>query len=311
MKGIKKFFVLLLVLCNCLLLSACGTNSGNSGLLEQSDYKVRSLNLDNTWNIDIYDDKIIYDEVEKCDNLVIYIKAKNISDKDCVFDNLANINAYQSDGEALLKCKIKDKNGSWIMSNKPAKEKTKSGDTIELVYGWRINGEKDVKVVFGGYASSVKKVESIFKIQGRTTDESKAVANVEKSLKEEKMKRREIELTGCKIDIPEGWYLYSNTKFNAKLKRVDKDKGYVDVSCMSNTKSAREWIETVSSSFSNKFKTDSFNVNGHTYHHIAPSDSQVMLYADRTDEEKSVIKVNGMYVDIVEVKDVLKGVIIK
>ena len=268
---------------------------------DASSYDVKTFQLGEFFEVEIYNDEVVFDSEKGVDVLLVYVRATHIGDKPWPFSSSANVNVFDSTGEKLRFSYIEDDKGNTITDLSAADTELESGDSIELVYGWELADYDLVTVSFGGFTSSVEDTEIVFDVAGRQTEGAKAVA----AELEEKKNAGEIEIQDCTIKLADGWYADSSSDTKAKLKNDELGNGYVEVSCLTIAESAEAEREKLNSNFGGDKPLDTVTINGQEYYRLIPNDTQFILLAD-TSAGDSVIKIYGMHFSMDQVTDQLE-----
>ncbi|HUH53416.1 MAG TPA: DUF5067 domain-containing protein [Microbacteriaceae bacterium] len=290
-------------------LTACGSGAGETvdetveetieSAPETGSYDVKTFQLGNFYEVEIYNDDVVFDSEKEVDVLLVYLKATHIGDDPWPFSSAANVNAFDDSGEKLRWSRIEDGSGT-ITDLSAADEELENGESVDLVYGWELTDYNPVTVNFGGFTASVEDTDIVFEVEGRQTEEAKAVA----ADIEEKKSAGGVEIEGSTINLADGWYADSSTDKKAKLKNDDLGKGYVEVSFLPLAESAEAERAKLNDNFGGDKPLDSVTINGQDFLRLTPNDTQFILLADTS--AGNVIKVYGMHFAMDEVTEQLE-----
>lgn len=271
---------------------------------QTSSYDVKTFQLGNFYEVEIYNDDVVFDSEKEVDVLLVYLRATHVGDEPWPFSSSANVNAFDSSGEKLRWSRIED--GSGVITDlSAADEELEAGESVELVYGWELTDYNPVTVNFGGYTSTVEDTDIVFDLDGRQTDGSKAVA----ADIEDKKNAGEIEIQDVTINLADGWYADSASERKVKLKNDDLGKGYVEVSLLPNAESAEAESVKINENFGGDKPLDTVTINGQEFLRVIPNDTQFILLADTSGG--SVIKIYGMHFSMDQVTEQLELIEIK
>lgn len=309
MKRIRSFVAVAIVgialVCG---LSACGGGAGGSDAdadKTAESYEVETFDLGKYLSYEIYNDEVVFAKDGACDAFLVYAKISNVGDEPWSESKTANVHAHQ-DGESLDWFELHEKSQLKLGSIE-----LEPGDSIELVYSWKLNDYSPVAVNFGGYTVSVEGTDITFDIADRQTDESKAAQAAAADEKASKLTTKELAMEGCTVTLADGWYVGSSSASSAKLKNDSLGSGaYMDISCRTNTSPAQEAIESLNKNFGGGNAIDTVTIGSAVYYRIIPADSQFYLVAD-TSTAGSTVKLSGMFLTMDQAASQLEKIIIK
>lgn len=258
-----------------------GTLSGCGG----SSYEEQTFALGD-WELTITNDEVVYNEKSGCDCLFVYVTAENKSEKKLIYENTANVNVYQGGDYLSSASEMKNEDGKKVPRLGARQIETEPGKSVELVYGWELKDDRDVKVSFGGYTSAVKATKIDFKVKDRISDEWKAAMEKEKKEKAEKKSKKNVETEGFTADIAEGWYIDEFNDLSATIHNEALDRD-IEVETSASWGTAQEWATAMAGNFQ-RDGTETVTVGGTQYIRLTISDDQYMLFADCTDGENAV-----------------------
>ncbi len=293
-------------------LTACGGGTDNKAekpaesVEETSSYEVKTFQLGTSFEVEIYDDEVVFDSEKDVDVLLVYLRATQIGDEPRSFSSLANVHASDANGDKLRWSRIEDANGNTITDLSAADSKLETTESVELVYGWQLADYNPVTVNFGGFHSGIEDTEIVFEVEGRQTEGAKAVA----ADIEEKKNAGEIEIQDSTIKLADGWYADSSDEKEAKLKNDDLGSGYIEVSYLPLAKSAEAEREKLNQNFGGNKPLDTVTINGQKFYRLIPNDTQFILLVD-TSASGGVIKIYGMHFSMDQVTDQLELIEIK
>ena len=293
-------------------LTACGGGTDNKAeapaesVEETSSYEVKTFQLGTSFEVEIYDDEVVFDSEKDVDVLLVYLRATQIGDEPRSFSSSANVIAYDANGDKLRWSRIEDASGNTITDLSAADSKLETGESVELVYGWQLADYNPVTVNFGGFHSGVEDTEIVFEVEGRQTEGAKAVA----ADIEEKKNAGEIEIQDSTIKLADGWYADSSDDRKAKLKNDDLGNGYIDVSYLPLAECAKAEREKLNQNFGGNKPLDTVTINGQKFYRLIPNDTQFILLVD-TSASGGVIKIYGMHFSMDQVTDQLELIEIK
>lgn len=271
---------------------------------DTGSYDVKTFQLGKFYEVEIFNDEVVFDSEKEVDVLLVYLQATHIGDEPWPFSSSANVNAFGDSGEKLRWSRIEDGNGV-ITDLSAADEELENGESVELVYGWELADYNPVTVNFGGFTSSVEDTDIVFDVEGRQTEGAKAVA----ADIDEKKNAGEIEIQDATIKLADGWYADSSDDRKAKLKNDDLGKGYVEVSNLPNAESAAAESNKTNENFGGDKPIDTVTINGQEFTRLIINDTQFILLTDTSGG--SVIKIYGMHFSMDQVTDQLELIEIK
>lgn len=286
-------------------LVACGASPDAADHTATQTYEVKTFDLGNYLSYEIYDDEVVFAEDGACDVFLVYAKITNKGDKPWSESKTANVYASQK-GENLDWFELHEKSELKLGSTE-----LEPGDSIELVYSWKLNDYSPVTVNFGGYTVSVEDTDITFDIADRQTDESKAAQATAAEEKAAKLTTKELDMEGCTVALADGWYIDSSSASSAKLKNDSLGSGaYMDISCRTKTSSAQEAIESLNKNFGGGNTIDTVTIGSVVYYRIIPTDSQFYLVADASTAGNTV-KVSGMFLTMDQAARQLEKIVVK
>ncbi|MCR5845499.1 MAG: hypothetical protein K6G78_02895 [bacterium] len=120
-----------------------------------------------------------------------------------------------------------------------------------------------------------------------------------------------LELKGATIAPVEGWSTDAqNGDISAEFKLEGHDSGYVKIFCSSNTESAAEWGQIYINNYGGQAVVSTMTIGDQEWVCVTPNgiDDQVILIADRTDQERSVVTVNAMFYTLDEAMPLFEAI---
>lgn len=273
-------------------------------------YEREAFKLGENYTVQITKEEVIFDSDDKCDNLMVYFTAKNTGKDEWAFNSTANIIAKQDD-EILSLAQVEDESGNKILNVEKGKTKLKPGESIDLIYGWKLENYSPVKVNFGGYTTDVEDTLIEFNVAEKQTAEAKTASDEAASKLANQKNLTELDLSGCSMKLVDGWYVSASDNKTATLKNDSISSGSITITCSSNTSTAAEWGEKLNGNFGGDLTVTSYEANGTNYVRLDPTDTQFILLADQTAAEKSIVKITGMFVTLDQAATQVSNITIK
>lgn len=308
-----RISISLLAIFVLVLMAGCGGGGDSGG----AKYETQTFTLGEFWELTITNDEVVYDEEGECDNLVVYLTAKNISDEKRAFANTANINTYQGeDRNSLGLGDAKDKDGNELHNTSAKDEEIEPGDSIELVYTWELEDDSDVLVNFAGYTITVEGAEITFVVKDRISEEWKDSMEAKKKELADKKSMKSFDVLGFKGEVAEGWYVDEIDEDKIKLVKEKDDaskgpEGYIDIDTKSSSIFGNAQENAKSSAENFKMDgTTKITIGGTEYICLSILDDQFMLFKDCADGVNTV-KFRSMFMSLDEAKEQIEKIQIK
>ncbi len=305
----KKVVTLVTVMAMTAALCACGSSGkkDSKDAKEKSTYEVQKLTYEGNFEIEVVGDEVVFNEDDGTDNIVVDLVVKNISKEAKSFTTVANINTKQGE-ESLGYSQLQDKDGNFIVTVN-SDEEIKPGETAKLKCGYVLNDpETDVVISFNGWVTESGAGDATFKVAGRETEEHKAYVKEQESILEAKKTAKEADITGAVIKLPEGPYFDEFDEKSAKIMVKEGESAYVEVEYSESWGTAKEWAKQMNENYGGDLKISDKKIGDVNYTYMEITDSQYMLFAD---SGNGAVQIYGMFVNLDDSMDIVKGITIK
>lgn len=305
-RGIAIFTVLAMSVALC----ACGSDKKGTDKKAKDDkptYKVQTVTYKDQFKVEIIGDEVVYNENDGSDNIVVDIKATNLGKEDKAFTAVANITTKQGE-ESLGWSQLRDKDDNFV-GNVNTDEEIKAGESKTLKGAWIINDdETDVVIEFNGWAMESNAGSVTISVKGRGTEEHKKYLEEQESILEAKKQAKEADITGAVVKIPEGSYFDEFDETSAKVMVKEGESPYVEVKYSTSWGKAKEWCKKMNDNYGGDLKVSEKKIGDINYTYMEITDTQYMLFADT---KTGAIQIYGMFVNLNDSMDIVKGITLK
>ena len=325
MKKKSLMLILISVVLTMILVVGCNKGNDNKGnkenkdvtkkSSEKKDYEEKKVKLD-IWDITITNDEVKYVKDKESDVFFIYATAVNTSDKKEKINLVANINAFQGEDTRVLP--------SVSMEGKEDYGLYKAGDkeiepdkSIDLIMGFVLNSEEDVRVKFAGYTSAVKSTEVEFQVKDRISDEWKQAKKAAEEELANKKDMKKVDTECFSVDVDGDWYVDDYDDDSCKLASDKVAKGSVEgdlkITYNSFSNSAKEKAESDKKIYPKGTKIETIKIGKSQYYYFRTNtdvESGFQLYADCSDKE-NVVNISSTFLTKKQAEKQLKKITIK
>lgn len=265
--------------------------------------------LGDNWELTVTNDQILYNKEAGCDCLLVYVTAENKGKDARIYNDLANVFSYQGDESLDIFQEIKDKDGNKVPDLKSGAKSTDSGKSIDLVYGWKLKNDNDVKVSFAGFTVAVKGKDIVFSVKDRITDEWKDSMKSDKESKDSKKNTKNVDAKYFSLTPADGWYVDNSDETSADLIN-EATKNKLEIKSSSSRGTAQEWADKMAGNYQKEGTTDTVKIGDTDYIRLQISDTQYMLFSTCSDG-KNVVNIYSMFMSQDETNSQLKLIKIK
>ncbi|MCR5737647.1 MAG: DUF5067 domain-containing protein [Eubacterium sp.] len=307
----KKGIAVLAVMAMTVALCACGSSekkdSKGAGKDSKPAYDVQTVTYKENFKVEIVGDEVIYNEEDGSDNLIVDIKVTNIGKEAKTFTTVANITTKQGE-ESLGWSQLRDKDDNFVATLN-SDEEIQPGKSTTLKGGWIINDpEADVVIEFNGWAMESGAGNVTLKVAGRETKEHQSYVVEQESILAAKKEAKEADITAAVVKIPEGAYFDEFDEDSAKVMVKEGESAYVEVEYSTLWGTAKEWADSMNGNFGGDNKITEKKIGDITYQYMEINDSQYMLFVD---SGEGAVRVYGMFVNLEDSMDIVKGISLK
>ncbi len=306
-KGIAVFAVMAMTVALCACGSSGKKDSKGDGKDSKPAYDVQTVTYKDNFKVEIVGDEVIYNEEDGTDNLIVDIKVTNIGKEAKIFTTVANITTKQGE-ESLGWSQLRDKDDNFVATLN-SEEEIKPGKSTTLKGGWILNdSETDVVIEFNGWVTESGAGNVTLKVSGRETKEHQSYVVEQESILAAKKEAKEADITAAVVKLPEGAYFDEFDEKSAKVMVKEGESAYVEVEYSTSWGTAKEWADTMNGNFGGDNKITEKKIGDITYQYMEINDSQYMLFVD---SGEGAVRVYGMFVNLEDSMDIVKGISLK
>ena len=189
--------------------------------------------------------------------------------------------------------------------------------SIDLIMGFVLNSEEDVRVKFAGYTSAVKSTEVEFQVKDRISDEWKQAKKAAEEELANKKDMKKVDTECFSVDVDGDWYVDDYDDDSCKLASDKVTKGSVEgdlkITYNSFSNSAKEKAESDKKVYPKGTKIETIKI-GKTQYYYFRTNTDVkngfQLYADCSDK-KNVVNISSTFLTKDQAKKQLEKITIK
>lgn len=265
--------------------------------------------IEDILDCEIIKDEIVYDKSIQKDCIQITMNIKNITSKEddssqdfslfCLND-LTNIEVMQNN--VNIGQKYIDENSKF--NNEALNSVVAPGQMITITLKYIIEDAKDILLYFSGNTNLGDNL--IVNIKTRGVKSAESIINSSKELTE-KQEISNVEITGVKISLVDGWYVENQAKVNVKLKNISNN-ATLDIE-YSSSLDANQTAKETASWFTPVAEIEEIEINGIRYQKLQPTESMFVLCTNAT-KAKS-IKITGNNIKLDDAMSLIKNLEIK